>query len=154
MSIRHPPSGLEKRPSRPYVFQSMSESTLQAKALSETHLALIVGRLRNTFALDYESARSGAEDVMINLLAISRAARALAEEGDFARASELALAICTLADNLALVDLAEAGRAYAAGGESGDPAELRASTRRLQAVLATFGIADVTLEQEQLEDEA
>ncbi|MDX9981614.1 MAG: hypothetical protein RBU25_16455 [Lentisphaeria bacterium] len=132
----------------------MSESTLQAKALSETHLALIVGRLRNTFALDYESARSGAEDVMINLLALSRAARAVAEAGDFARAPELALAICTLAENLALADLAEAGRTYAAGCDSGDPAELRAATRRLQAVLATFGIADVTLEQEQLEDEA
>jgi len=132
----------------------MSESIFQTKALSETHLSLIVGRLRNSFALDYESARRGAEDVMINLLALSRAARTLAEEGDCARAAELAVAVCTLAENLALADLAEAGRTYAAGCESGDPAELRAATRRLQAVLATFGIADVTLEQEQLEDEA
>jgi hypothetical protein len=132
----------------------MSESTIQTKVLAATHLSLIVGRLRNSFALDYESARHCAEDVMINLLALSRSARALAEEGDFARSAELAVAVCTLAENLALTDLAEAGRAYGAGCESGDPTELRAASRRLQTVLGTFGIDDVTLEQDQLEDEA
>lgn len=132
----------------------MTESSRQASALSDSHLALIVGRLRTSFALDYESARRCAEDVTINLLALSRSARALAEAGDLAGAGELAGAICTLADNLALADLAEAGRAYAASCEAGNPSELRGATRRLLAVLGTFGIAEVTLETNLLEDEA
>lgn len=125
----------------------------QPSAALATHQALIISRLRNAFALDYETARRSAEDVMVNLLAVSRAARTCAEQGDFGRAHETGEALRTLADNLALPDLAEVARAYVAACEAEDRAELRSATRRLLVVLGTFGIAEVTLEQNQLEDE-
>jgi hypothetical protein len=115
--------------------------------------AKVIARLRNSFALDYEAARLSAHDVMVNLLALSRAARTSAEEEDLHRAADTAAALCVLADNLAMSKLADAARAYAAACESGDIDELHATTKRVIAVLARFGISEVTLEQHQPEDE-
>ena len=131
----------------------MKPPKAQPSAVPASHEALIVSRLRNVFALDYEAARRSAEDVMVNLLALSRSARTCADQNDFGRANETAEALRTLAENLALPDLAEVARAYAAACEAEDSAELRVATRRLLVVLGTFGIAEVTLEQNQLEDE-
>jgi len=145
---------LEKRPAG-LTFEDSIMKTAKSKqsAALASHEALIISRLRNAFALDYEAARRSAEDVMVNLLAVSRAARTCAERTDFGRAQETGEALSTLAENLALPDLAEVARAYVAACEAEDAAELRAATRRLLAVLGTFGIAEVTLEQNQLEDE-
>jgi len=116
-------------------------------------LAPIVERLRKSFALDYEAARRSAEDMAANFLALARDAQASAEASDFARATAIAQAVCTLAENLALPDLATAGLAYAAAAAAEAATDLQATTERLMAVLATFGIADATLERPQEEDE-
>jgi hypothetical protein len=127
-----------------------SQNRLQTVSSST---AKIIARLRNSFGLDYEAARLSAHDVMVNLLALSRAARSSAENEDLERAAETAAALCVLAENLAMPRLADAARAYDAACESGDLAELRATTKRVAAVLAHFGISEVTLEQHQPEDE-
>jgi len=132
----------------------MKSAKPQSSMAPAGHLALIISRLRNSFALDYESARHSAEDVMVNLLALSRAARTCAERHDFGGAAETAAALCAVAENLALPDLADVARDYAAASEAEELAELRTVTKRLLTVLATFGIAEVSLEQNQLEDEA
>jgi len=115
--------------------------------------APIIGRLRDSFSLDYEAARHSAEDMAASLLALARDAQASEKASDFARAAVIARAVCALAKNLALPDLSTAGLAYAAAAEAEAATELRSTTERLVAVLATFGIADATLEQPQEEDE-
>jgi hypothetical protein len=120
---------------------------------ANTGSARIIARLRKSFAIDYESARLTAHDVMVNLLALSRAARASTETQDTEQGRVVGECLCVLADNLALSELAEAARAYAAACEAGRMGEVRATIDRVLGLLAEFGIDDVTLEKHQPEDE-
>ena len=125
---------------------------LRRHAVRPGALGLVIRRLRSSFALEYEAARVSAEDVMVNLLALSRVARSSAEIGDFGEAARMAGAVCALGENLALPELAMAGQACAEAAAARTLDELRVTAERLVALLESLGATDAAVRQTSQED--